>query len=228
MKKTQIILLAVTGVISFAATFGVGFILKKNKAVPAAANAATPAPLTAAQDSKTPAAKAETPRSETTTTGESAMSESQLKTLIYDLRQKMQDYKDKQKELEQEAQRIEIARQGLQEEVEQLNQLREKLNLTLSALQEKERTVRDSLIKVETVEKTNLQRIAATYDKMDPAQAGKILATMVSNSQTKDAVKILYYMSERNAGKLLGEIGAANPETAGMLSLQLKQVEEQK
>jgi flagellar motility protein MotE (MotC chaperone) len=140
----------------------------------------------------------------------------------------MLDYKDKQKDLDQQAQRIELARQTLQEEIEQLNQLREKLNLTLTSLQEKERTIRDSLIEIETIEKGNLQRIAATYDKMDSTQAGKILATMASNKQTLDAVKILYYMSERSAGKLLGEIGNASPEVAGALIIQLKQVKEQK
>jgi flagellar motility protein MotE (MotC chaperone) len=61
---------------------------------------------------------------------------------------------------------------------------------------------------------------------MDTTQSAKILTTMASNNQIKDAVKILYYMSERNAGKLLGEIGTTRPDTASELSLQLKQIKE--
>jgi flagellar motility protein MotE (MotC chaperone) len=222
MKKKSIILLAAVGMISFALTFGASFVLKKNKAAPAAVT--TPP---AAATAKKPAVP-DVPRATSEDSQDSLLSESQLKTLIYDVRQKMQEYKDKEKDLEQEAGRIELARQTLQGDVDQLNQLREKLNLTLTSLQEKERSLRDSLIEIETIEKNNLVRIAATYDKMDSVQAGKILATMTANDQAQDAVKILYYMSERSAGKLLGEIGSASPEVAGKLILQLKKVKEQK
>lgn len=219
MKKLHIIALAATGVISFTAAFGAGFIIKRNKAV------AAPPPI-AADPGKTPPAKPALLTESTNVFSDLNMSESQLKSLIYDLRQKLQETKDRQRELDQEAGRIEITRQTLAAEIEQLNQLRESLNQTLAVLQEKERSIRESLTEIESVEKTNLQRIAATYDKMDPAQSAKILTAMVTNNQVKDAVKILYYMSERNAGKLLGEIGTVRPETAGTLSLMLKQIKE--
>lgn len=223
MKKLHIILLAVIGIVSFTAAFGAGFIIKRNKA--AAAAAATSPPAVAAE-SKTSSAKPAFPPNPMDTVGETNMSEGQLKSLIYDLRQKMEETKNKQKELEQEAGRIEITRQTLAGETEQLNQLRENLNKTLSAMQEKERSINEKMTEIESVEKANLQRIAATYDKMDTTQSAKILTTMVTNNQTKDAVKILYYMSERSAGKLLGEIGTTRPETASTLSLMLKQIKE--
>lgn len=222
MKKLHIILLAVIGIVSFTAAFGAGFIIKRNKA---AAAAATSPPAVAAE-SKTSSAKPAFPPNPMDTVGETNMSEGQLKSLIYDLRQKMEETKNNQKELEQEAGRIEITRQTLAGETEQLNQLRENLNKTLSAMQEKERSINEKMTEIESVEKANLQRIAATYDKMDTTQSAKILTTMVTNNQTKDAVKILYYMSERSAGKLLGEIGTTRPETASTLSLMLKQIKE--
>jgi flagellar motility protein MotE (MotC chaperone) len=221
MKKLHIILLAVMGILSFTAAFGTGFVLKRNKAA-----AATPPPAAAAAESQKPSAKTAHASNQAEAFSELTVSEGQLKTLIYDLRQKTQEAKVKQKELEQEAERIEITRQTLAEEFQQLNQLRENLNQTLMSLQEKERAIRDSLTEIESVEKLNLQRIAATYDKMDSAQSAKILLTMSSNSQIKDAVKILYYMSERSASKVLGEIGTTRPETAGTLSLLLKQIKE--
>jgi flagellar motility protein MotE (MotC chaperone) len=224
MKKMHIILLGVIGTVSFTAAFGTGFILKKNKVAAATATAAAAA--AAAAEPKTPPAKTTPASSQMENSSESNLSEGQLKNLICDLRQKMQDTKDKQKDLEEEAGRVEVARQTLAQEIEQLNQLREKLNQTLSALQEKERSISNSLTEIEAVEKTNLQRIAATYDKMETTQSAKILVTMVTNNQIKDAVKIMYYMSERSAGKLLGEIGTTRPDTAGTLSLLLKQIKE--
>jgi flagellar motility protein MotE (MotC chaperone) len=226
MKKLHVILLAVIGIVSFTAAFGAGFIIKRNKAAAAASAAAETPPPAAAQETRTSSVKPAFAVDSTDTIGEMNMSEGQLKSLIYDLRQKMQDAKSRQKELEQESGRIEITRQTLADEMEQLNQLRENLNQTLSALQEKERSIRETMTEIESVEKANLQRIAATYDKMDTTQSAKIVTAMVTNNQTKDAVKILYYMSERSAGKLLGEIGTTRPEAAGTLSLMLKQIKE--
>jgi flagellar motility protein MotE (MotC chaperone) len=221
MNKLHIIVLILTGTVSFGAAFGTGFILKRNKALAAAASAGT-----ISAQAATSSAKTATPVNLTENFNETTLSENQLKTLIYDLRQKIEDTKNRQKEIEQDAERIIITRQTLAGEIEQLNQLRENLNQTLLTLQEKECSIRDSLTEIEAVEKANLVKIAATYDKMDPTQSAKILTTMVSNNQIKDAVKILYYMSERSAGKLLGEIGTTRPETASTLSLLLKQIKE--
>ena len=82
------------------------------------------------------------------------------------------------------------------------------------------------VIEIEALERTNLQRLAGTYEKMDATQAGKIMLSMAANNQLQDAVKFLYYMNDRNAGKLLGEIGSTQPDIAGVLSLQLKRVKE--
>lgn len=229
MKKIHIILLLAAGLLSFGSAFGVSFWLKKSRPVPAD-QAAAQNGNTTGQPSGNPAENSviESLMARSQTTDDLGMSETQLKNLIFDIRQKMQEYNDKQKILEQEKQQIEITRQTLQEEIEQLNQLQEKLNLTLISIKDKEKAIQNSVVEIETIERTNFQRIAGTYDKMDPAQAGKILATMVTNNQMPDAVKILYYMNERSAGKLLGEVGTNAPEVAAALSLQLKRIREQK
>ncbi len=229
MKKIHILLLLAASLLSFGSAFGVSFWIKKSRSVPAEQNIAqgqnasrTPSDDTA-QNSILESLMARSQAAD-----DLGMSETQLKNLIFDIRQKMQEYNDKQKVLEQEKQQIEITRQTLQDEIEQLNQLQEKLNLALISIKDKEKAIQNSIVEIESLEKTNFQRIAGTYDKMDPAQAGKILATMVTNNQMPDAVKILYYMNERSAGKLLGEVGTNAPEIAAALSLQLKRIREQK
>jgi beta-glucanase (GH16 family) len=49
---------------------------------------------------------------------------------------------------------------------------------------------------------------------------------MVTNQQSKDAVQILYYMSDRTCAKVLGEIANTKPDAAAMLSLELKRIKE--
>lgn len=222
MKKVHIIILSLIGIVSFAAAFGTGFILKRNKAIAATAKAAA----AASAQTATPSAKTETPEDPTKNLNETALPENQLTSLIYDLRQKVEEAKNKQKEIEQDALRVKITHQTLASEIEQLNQLRENLNQTLLTLQEKERSIRNNLTEIESAEKANLVKLAAYYDKMDPTQSAKILTTMTANNQIKDAVKILYYMSERTVSKLLGEIATTKPETASALSLLLKQIKE--
>ncbi len=225
MKKMHIIIISAAGLLSFAAMFGTGLFIKKSRALTMPAQPAAHTEVSQKEPNKDSGVLASL--NSAALTEEMGMSETQLKSLIFDIRQKMKEYENNQKQIDQEKQQVEIARQTLQDEVERLNQLREKLNLSLATLKDKESTLQKTVLEIETVEKANLQRIAGTYDKMDPAQAGKILSTMAANNQMQDAVKIMYYMSDRIAGKVLGEIGTSNPEAAAALSLQLKRVKEQ-
>ncbi len=229
MKKYQIIIVLAAGVLSFSASFGTNWFMKQKTAsaavLPMEQSSATAAAQSGEMNRTSPY-----PFVEGNMTGleteQPGVSERQLQHLIFDLREKMRDYSMREKELDEEAKRLEVTRLSLQEDIEQLNSLREKLDLSLAAMKEKEENIQKSLIEVESVERANFQRLAATYEKMDAAQAGKIMVSMAANNQLQDVVKILYYMNDRNAGKVLGEIGSTRAEVAGVLSLQLKRVRE--
>jgi flagellar motility protein MotE (MotC chaperone) len=154
------------------------------------------------------------------------LSERQLQNLIHDIREKLKDFHTRQKLLEEEAARIEISRQTLQADIDRLDSLRGKLDVTMSEMKQKEEALQTSILEIDKLEKTNFQRLASTYEKMDVAQASKIMATMAAGNQLQDSVKIIYYMNERNAGKLLGEIATARPELATIISSHLKRIKE--
>ncbi|MHC4571754.1 MAG: hypothetical protein ACYS0C_06730, partial [Planctomycetota bacterium] len=90
-----------------------------------------------------------------------------------------------------------------------------------------------SRVEIAKSEKANLLSIAAAYDKMDSASAGKILTNMSqmqdgSGSTTfDDAVKILHYMTERTKAKLLAELVTSEPKLAAVLCQRLKQIIEE-
>ena len=221
MKKIHIIFLIAAGLASFASSFAVSWFLKKDSPAPTDAKAAAQTPAASAA---LPAALAVAKTDDDLESG--SLSEKQLKHLIADIREKMKDYQDRQKDLDIQSKQIEMTKQTLTEDIERLNLLRNKLDITLAALSEQQNSLNKTVIEIQSIEKNNLQRIAVTYDKMDPAQAGKILVAMASGSQLQDAVKILYYMSERTAGKLLGEIGSTRPELASAMCLHLKHIKE--
>jgi len=86
------------------------------------------------------------------------------------------------------------------------------------------------MIKIEKVEQQNLVSIAATYDKMDSASAAVIMTNMSKVSDSKkssdidDAVKILYYMTERTKAKVLAEMTKTQPEITALFCKKLKKI----
>jgi len=161
-----------------------------------------------------------------------AMTGKQLKGLVYDIQEKMQEYNDKLQRLQVREQRLQIAHNLLKKDIEKLNNLRTELASTVAGLKSERDKLLKSRAEISKTEKANLISIAATYDKMDAASASKILTNM---SQTQnadkvtnidDAVKILYYMSDRTKAKLLAEVATSEPKLAATLCERLKQIVE--
>jgi flagellar motility protein MotE (MotC chaperone) len=225
VKKIQIIILAGAGVASFASAFAVTWFVKKSKPVlPATVSEQTEGyDLFKGTGGAGFAQAAVSAGRGALTRG---MTEKQLQSLIYDIRERMKEYKSREKELDLQEERLSTARASLQEDIDRLNELRVRLTATVASLKQQETSLRDSMVEIGTAQKTNMQHIAGRYDKMDVSQASKIIISMVLNNQLDDATKIIYYMSERTSGKLLGEIGNTKPEFAVTLCAQLKRLRE--
>ncbi len=227
MRKLQIIIIAALAIISFAGTFGVSFFLKKRAS-------AIPKPEeTSAQESAQASGGEDedyVPQAIFLSGGDDSLSmsmtEKQLQGLIFDIREKIREHEKREEDIKEEEKRVKLAKEALQDEIDQLDNLRAELTTTLAKLREQEKELKRSVIEVDEVEKKNLQIIAARYDRMDIDHASKIMINMVENNQVEDAVKILFYMSERTSGELLGEIGDINADTASLLSKKLKRVKE--
>jgi len=227
MKKTQLIILFLAGLLSFASTFTVSWTIRKKKnAAMAAQQAEQTDPQRADSNPQGDFFDSMSPTAKAANANDSGLSERQLQHLIYDIRNKLKDHRDRQKALDTEAERIEISRQSMQEDIDRLNELQNKLNLTLAQIHQKETALKASLTEIGSLEKDNFKRLASTYEKMDATKAGLIMATMATSNQLQDSVKILYYMNERMAGKLLAEIATKKPELASLICKQLKHVKE--
>ena len=238
MNKKAIIIAAAAGLISFASAFVAGWFTRPKAA------AAGPAQAGAAERTRTPAPGAPALLAPNSTAagedgaGTRTLTEQQLKELILEVRDKIQQYDRKLQDLEKEKERMQIAQQTLKKDIDTLNNLRVDLAASVASL----KSERDALLKarteIEQVEKTSLMAIAAAYDKMDPARAGEILKTMAQGriqdgvpakkAGADDAVKILHFMQERTKAKVLAEMAATDPGLAATLSQRLKQVTEKK
>ena len=163
-----------------------------------------------------------------------AMTRSQLKSLIHDIREKTNEYDTKIQALELRKQRLELVQNELQADIEKLDKLREELSSLTAGLRAEHDKLLKTRVEINNNEKTNLVAIAATYDKMDSSSAGKILSSICTSGSSQDhksknmddAVKILYYMTERTKAKLLAEMVTSEPKLAAVLCQRLKRITE--
>ena len=173
-------------------------------------------------------------------TGEGTMKktamEKQFKRLVYEVRQKMQEYDDKLQSLELRERRVQMAQDVLRKDIEELNNLRIELATTVAGLKSERDKLLKSRIDIAKAEKNNLMSIAATYDKMESARASKILTDMSQMPKSEsggdghsfdDAVRIVHYMTARTRAKLLAALSTSEPKLAAILCQRLKRITEQ-
>ncbi|MCX5634433.1 MAG: hypothetical protein NTW55_01130 [Planctomycetota bacterium] len=231
----RIIIMAAVGLLSFSGAFLAAKFTKSAYVTASEPNQAAVAGE--ADDLKTTQATAETLGAAGQTDSEmrKTITEKQLKSLVYEIREKMREYNTKLQDIELREQRLQSTQDTLKKDIEELNSLRMELSTTVASVKEQRDRLLKTRLEIAQAEKANLTTISATYDKMDATSAGKILTSMcasqaqsgaVAASSADDAVKILYYMSERSKAKVLAELVTSEPKLAAFLCQRLKQTME--
>jgi flagellar motility protein MotE (MotC chaperone) len=240
MSKKLIIMIAAAGLISFGGAFIFAWLTK-----PAPVDQGDKLDKTALVDTDSvgkpwlplPEAVTVSTIGPTESTIRKAMTEKRLKNLVFEMREKIQEYNNKLLEFELQEQRLQTTRDALKKDIENLNNLQIELASTVAGLKEQRNKLLKTRVDIDNAEKNNLISIAATYDKMDAGSAGKILTNMCkkqaqsadaggAGSGLNDAVKILYYMTERTKAKVLAELVTSEPQLAALLCQRLKQISE--
>jgi small-conductance mechanosensitive channel len=243
VSKKLIIIASAAGLLTFAGAFFGARMLGRKSTPPVTAETAenkTSETKPAASAAKSQAEYSRSAEAESQTSAEAeaakGLTEKQLKSLVYEVREKINDYENKEKELEVRESRLQMTQDTLKKDIETLNQLRVELATMVTNLKEQKNQLLATRTTIAKEEKANLTAIATTYDKMDPAGAGKIITSMCTKQlesgkadggNIDDAVKILFYMNERSKGKLLAEIVSTEPKLAAALCQRLKKVVEQ-
>jgi flagellar motility protein MotE (MotC chaperone) len=163
------------------------------------------------------------------------LSEKQLKSLVFEVREKIREYESKSKEIEVREARLAITQDTLKKDIGELSRLKVETAALVANLKEQRNRLLETRAVIEQSEKANLTSVAATYDKMDSTSASKIISSMcakqiesgkIQGGAIDDAVKILYYMTERTKAKLLAEMVGSEPKLAALLCQRLKHISE--
>ncbi|MFA6132734.1 MAG: hypothetical protein WC869_01805 [Phycisphaerae bacterium] len=199
MKKIGLLVIIV---VLAAGSFTLSMMIFKRKAVKA-----HPAPpVAAASQPATDAASAEANALTLAPPVAASGKEKQLDDLSLELRGKLDACKKREVELEQRERHMKMAEDTLKKQAEELETLRMQLVTPLAALKDAQAELERSRLAIRQQEKTQLKRTATIYDKMDPASSSKIIEGMINGQQEDDAARILHFMSDRSAAKLLSEM----------------------
>lgn len=236
MNKKVLLITAAVGIIGFLGAFATGWLTRPASVMGSPSPADTVQPGVGQPPGNAPRQMlTASPGMTNDETNTRAMTEEQLKELIYEVREKIQEYNTRLRNLDKEEERLQIAQQTLKKDIETLNNLRVDLAATVANLKNERDLLLKARVEVDQAEKNNLVAIAAAYDKMDPIRASEILTNMaVGQSQSgnarganiDDAVKILHFMQDRTKAKVLAELATAEPGLAALLCQKLKQVTE--
>lgn len=207
MSKKVIIVLVV---VLAGGAFAGAFLLSRHLNMRPAEAKAAPAPDALAAAEK--AAAPDVPRVE----------EKQLFELIKEVRQKVHDCQKRQEDLDEQERRLQITRQLVERESQDLENLRVQVAASVARLKEAQADIEKTRTAIAKDEEVNLRRVATVYDKMEAVAATRILEGMCANKQEGDAAKILHFMSERSAAKVLAEFSDKN--AAAKLCDQLKRI----
>lgn len=229
MNKKLMIMTAAAGLLSFVGTFVFAWFTKSSAESPGTEEVQ---PILATEEPilklPTPQAPASYAIGQADSKMKRAMTEKRLKSLVYEVRERIQEYDSKLEYLGLREQRVQMAQDMLKKDIEEINNLRIELVSTVAGLKSARDKLLKSRIQIYETEVNNLISIAAAYDKMDPEPASEILTTMsqAQNSSADDAVKILHYMTEKKKAELLAQLVTSEPKLAAYFCTRLKQIVE--
>ena len=237
MNKKVLLITVAVGVLGFAGAFATGWLTRPPATAEGASETGTDGQAGAASPTGNAARDllAASPTAGDSSTSARAMTEEQLKELIYEVREKIQEYNTKLESLEKGKQRLLVAQQTLKKDIEALNNLRVDLAATVASLKSERDLLMKARVEVDQAEKGNLMAIAAAYDTMEPDRASEILTSMAMGQSQNggnrganmdDAVKILHFMQSRTKAEVLAELVTTEPALAALLCQKLKQVTE--
>lgn len=224
MNIKRIIMFAAAAVVSFAGTFA--FVWLTSKAPESTQASEQLQSPQAAADQTLPGLPFVTPGPSAPShpDAQTAVTEKRLNTLVYEIQEKIRQYQEKDRHQAAHQQRLQMAAETLKKDAENLKKLQIELASTVAQLKQQQQALEQTRVRINQAENANIRSIATTFDKMDSTSASNIVINMCRNNQTDDAVKIIYYMTERTAAKLLAELSSAEPKLTPGLCDKLKRV----
>lgn len=150
--------------------------------------------------------------------------EKELGILIDEVKAERTEVRQVQAQLEAEQGRVQMIRKDLLAQIQELQAQHDKLLPILRKIKKAQSELEKTRIQIVATERANLKKIAKVYSGMSASDAAEIMEGMHKAGQAEDCAKIVYYMTDRSASKLLQTM--TDKGVAGMLTEALKRIQE--
>lgn len=126
-----------------------------------------------------------------------------LELIFQDIRAERAGIDDKRRQVANLMKGVEDKMAELDSKVGELKQRQQQTSKEATELKK-------SVSDFDSVERDRIKQVASMYDSMEPASAAKILQTLADSGNLDTSVKILASMKDRQAAKVLAELGDAS------------------
>jgi len=236
-KKLMIILLPLAALVTFGGAFGVAWLTQPAPVEDTAASGTPTQPQNMAM--VPPSGAAPALAATQSQTMQRMMSDQQLRDLVREVKDRIQDYETKIRGLEARERRLAMSQKDLQTDIDKLNSLRVDVASAVAELKKQRDTLEQSRIRIEESEVLNLTSVSKTLEGMDADSAGQLVVNICHNAPTDPgvateevgehyAVKLLHLMEAKKRAKLFVALVSLEPDLAGQLSMKLKRILEAK
>lgn len=192
--KKALIATALT-IITFGLSFLVSYFVRKSGQVPPASSARQAGAGGAGGAHEDPAAAFQPhPR------------EQELAKLVRQLKDKQEDYKAKERQIEIRQKRLTIAMEELRRQAQELENVRLRVATLLPQMESAIKTLEKTRLVIRKEEEANLKTMAETCNRMSPELAAGIFLEMARHREPERrhrGAKILSLMSDRTSAKVL-------------------------
>lgn len=132
--------------------------------------------------------------------------EQQLDDLIREVRAKMKELQRRERRLTEREKRLQVVSDQLRSQIKTLNDLKVELAATIGPLRaERQKMLRFRAL-ITTQEQANLEAAAKMWEKMEPANAARLIVEMWKTNQAPAATKIFRLLSEKSKAAVMDEL----------------------
>lgn len=136
--------------------------------------------------------------------------ERQLDELIREVRAKMKDLERRERRLNEREKRLATSSEQLKAQIRKLTDLKVELAAAIGPLRAARQEIRRYHVLITSQEMANIETAAKMWEKMEPANAARLIVEMWQTKQGDAATKIFHMLSDKSKAAVMDQLKGEN------------------
>lgn len=151
--------------------------------------------------------------------------ERQLDDLIREVRAKLKELERRERRLNEREKRLATASDQLKSQIRRLSDLKVELATAIGPLRSARQDIRRYRVLITSQEVANIAAAAKMWEKMEPANAARLMIEMWNTKQGQAATKIFHMLSDKSKAAVMDEL-KSEPLAPEIIRQQLRVIRE--